>query len=103
MLDIVIRNATLVDGTGAPRRTADIGVKDGVIAEVGRVDTPGRREIDAEGRLVTPGFVDIHTHYDGQASWDPFLAPTSLNGVTSIAMGNAAWALRRPGPTGTTG
>jgi N-acyl-D-aspartate/D-glutamate deacylase len=88
MLDIIIRNATLVDGTGAPARPADIGVKDGLIAEVGRIDKPAAREIDAGGRMVTPGFVDIHTHYDGQASWDPFLAPTSLNGVTSIAMGN---------------
>jgi N-acyl-D-aspartate/D-glutamate deacylase len=88
MLDIVIRNASLVDGTGAPARTADIGVKDGLITQVGRIDTPAWRTIDAAGRLVTPGFVDIHTHYDGQASWDPFLAPTSLNGVTSIAMGN---------------
>lgn len=88
MLDLLIRNATLVDGTGAPARFADIGVKDGLIAEVGEVRTPAARTIDAGGRLVTPGFVDIHTHYDGQASWDPFLAPTSLNGVTSIAMGN---------------
>jgi N-acyl-D-amino-acid deacylase len=88
MLDIVIRNASLVDGTGAPVRQADIGIKDGLIAEVGRIDTPARASIDAAGRIMTPGFVDIHTHYDGQASWDPFLAPTSLNGVTSIAMGN---------------
>lgn len=88
MLDILIRNATLVDGTGAPARRADIGVKDGKIAEVGTITTPASRTIDANGKLVTPGFVDIHTHYDGQASWDPFLAPTSLNGVTSLAMGN---------------
>jgi N-acyl-D-aspartate/D-glutamate deacylase len=88
MLDILIRDASLVDGTGAPATRADIGVKDGVIAEVGRVAGAAARTIDAGGRLVTPGFVDIHTHYDGQASWDPFLAPTSLNGVTSIAMGN---------------
>jgi N-acyl-D-aspartate/D-glutamate deacylase len=89
MLDLLIRNATLVDGTGAPARRADIGVKDGVIAEVGaEIRTPATRTVDAAGRLVTPGFVDIHTHYDGQASWDPFLAPTSLNGVTSLAMGN---------------
>lgn len=88
MFDILIRNATLVDGTGAPARTADIAVKDGLIAEVGAVSGPAARTIDATGRVVTPGFVDIHTHYDGQASWDPFLAPTSLNGVTSLAMGN---------------
>jgi N-acyl-D-aspartate/D-glutamate deacylase len=88
MLDFCIRNALLVDGTGAPPRRADIGVKDGRIVEVGAVAGPAAREIDAAGRLVTPGFIDIHTHYDGQASWDPFLAPTSLNGVTSLAMGN---------------
>ncbi|WP_199554673.1 N-acyl-D-amino-acid deacylase family protein [Sandaracinobacteroides hominis] len=88
MLDILIRDATLVDGTGAAPRRADVGVKDGLIVEVGSVSTPAARVVDAGGRLVTPGFVDIHTHYDGQASWDPFLAPTSLNGVTSIAMGN---------------
>lgn len=88
MLDIVIRDANLVDGTGAPARRADIGVKDGRIVEVGQISAPAARVIEAAGRLVTPGFVDIHTHYDGQASWDPFLAPTSLNGVTSIAMGN---------------
>lgn len=88
MLDILIRGATLVDGSGAAARRADIGVKDGRIAEVGEIATPSARVIEAGGRLVTPGFVDIHTHYDGQASWDPFLAPTSLNGVTSLAMGN---------------
>ncbi len=88
MLDILIRDATLVDGSGSPAARADIGVEDGRIAEVGRVTTAARRTVEAGGRLVTPGFVDIHTHYDGQASWDPFLAPTSLNGVTSIAMGN---------------
>ncbi len=88
MLDILIRGATLVDGTGAPPRRADIGVKDGKIAEVGAIASPAARVIDAAGRLVTPGFVDIHTHYDGQASWDSYLAPTCLNGVTSLAMGN---------------
>ena len=88
MFDILIRNATLVDGSGAPPRQADIGVKDGLIAEVGAIDAPAARTIDAQGLTVTPGFVDIHTHYDGQASWDPLLAPTSLNGVTSLAMGN---------------
>ena len=88
MFDILIRNATLVDGSGAPPRQADIGVKDGLIAEVGAIDAPAARTIEAQGLTVTPGFVDIHTHYDGQASWDPLLAPTSLNGVTSLAMGN---------------
>lgn len=88
MFDILIRDAMLVDGTGAAPFRGDIAVKDGLIAAVGEVSGPARRVIDAGGRMVTPGFCDIHTHYDGQASWDPFLAPTSLNGVTSIAMGN---------------
>ncbi len=88
MFDILIQDATLVDGTGTPPIRADIGVKGGRIAEVGRLSGAATRSIDAGGRLVTPGFIDIHTHYDGQASWDPFLAPTSLNGVTSLAMGN---------------
>jgi N-acyl-D-amino-acid deacylase len=88
MLDILIRDGRLVDGSGAPASRADIGVQDGRIVEVGRVASAAHRIVEAGGRLVTPGFVDIHTHYDGQASWDPLLAPTSLNGVTSIAMGN---------------
>ncbi|MEY2452824.1 MAG: hypothetical protein QOD92_2398 [Acidimicrobiaceae bacterium] len=88
MLDLVIRGGTLIDGTGAPRRTADVGVADGKIVEVGRIDESGANEIDADGALVTPGFVDIHTHYDGQATWDPRLQPSSGHGVTTIVMGN---------------
>ena len=68
--DLVIRAGTVVDGTGAARRTADVAVNDGVITHVGEVDGTGAREIDADGALVTPGFVDIHCHYDGQATWD---------------------------------
>jgi N-acyl-D-aspartate/D-glutamate deacylase len=68
--DLVIRGGTVVDGTGAASRTADVAVTDGVVTEVGTVDGRGREEIDADGALVTPGFVDIHTHYDGQATWD---------------------------------
>src|SRR4051812_24329092 len=88
MHDLVIRGGQLVDGTGAPRRTADVGITDGVVAEVGRVDTKGRQEIDADGALITPGFVDIHTHYDGQITWDPLLTPSCWHGVTTIVMGN---------------
>jgi N-acyl-D-aspartate/D-glutamate deacylase len=87
-MDLVIRGGTVVDGTGAAPAAADIGIDGDRIVEVGRIDERGRREIHAEGMLVTPGFVDIHTHYDGQATWDPLLAPSSLHGVTSIAMGN---------------
>ncbi len=88
MHDLVIRNGTIVDGTGRPRYRGDVAVDGSTIAAVGRVDERGRREIDAEGLLVTPGFVDIHTHYDGQATWDSELAPSSWHGVTSIVMGN---------------
>lgn len=86
--DLVIRGGTLADGTGAPLREADIAVSNGKIAAVGTVTGTGREEIDARGHLVTPGFVDIHTHYDGQASWDSQLAPSSWHGVTTVVMGN---------------
>ena len=72
----------------APKFRGDVGVKDGKIVAVGKVEGAARRTIDAEGAIVTPGFVDIHTHYDGQVSWDAMLAPSSINGVTSTAMGN---------------
>jgi N-acyl-D-aspartate/D-glutamate deacylase len=86
--DLVIRNGTIVDGTGAPPLRGDVAVTGRTITAVGEVDGSGRREIDAEGLLVTPGFVDIHTHFDGQVTWDPVVAPSSLHGVTTIAMGN---------------
>ena len=86
---LVIRNGTVIDGTGRERAVADVAVTDGVITRVGgRVDGRGHRELDAEGHLVTPGFVDIHTHYDGQATWDTQLAPSSWHGVTTVVMGN---------------
>ena len=86
--DLVIRGGTVVDGTGAERRSADIAIDGERITAVGRVDGTGRRELDASGLLVTPGWVDIHTHYDGQVSWDSQLAPSSLHGVTSVVFGN---------------
>ena len=88
MLDLVIRAGTVVDGTGAASRTADVAVKDGVIVEVGRVEGTSAQEVDADGALVTPGFVDIHTHYDGQITWDPLLTPSCWHGVTTVVMGN---------------
>ena len=90
MYHLVLRNADLVDGTGAKRRPADVGICDGVIVEVAEAGTLGRaaREVDADGRLLTPGFVDVHTHYDGQASWDPWLTPSSWHGVTTAVAGN---------------
>jgi N-acyl-D-aspartate/D-glutamate deacylase len=86
--DLVIRNGTIVDGTGAPRFTGDVAVKDGLIAAVGKVHGEGTNEIDAAGKVVAPGWVDIHTHYDGQATWDPEMAPSSWHGVTTVVMGN---------------
>ncbi len=88
MYDLVVRGGTLVDGTGAAPVVADVAIQDGVVAEIGQVSENGREEIDARGKIVTPGFVDIHTHYDGQATWDPLLTPTSWHGVTTLVMGN---------------
>ncbi|HEY8216877.1 MAG TPA: amidohydrolase family protein [Acidimicrobiia bacterium] len=88
MHDLVIRGGTVVDGTGAPAVAADVAVDAGRITSVGTVEVEGAHEIDASGRLVTPGFVDIHTHYDGQVTWDPLLTPSTLHGVTTIVMGN---------------
>jgi N-acyl-D-aspartate/D-glutamate deacylase len=88
MLDLLIRDGLIVDGTGSPAHHGSIGIKGDKVVEVGEVTSPARRVIDAQGLCITPGFVDIHTHYDGQASWDGILAPSSMHGVTSIAMGN---------------
>ncbi|WP_135466562.1 N-acyl-D-amino-acid deacylase family protein [Crenalkalicoccus roseus] len=97
--DLVIRGGTVADGTGRPLFEADVAIADGRIAAVGAVPGRGREEIDARGKLVTPGFVDIHTHYDGQAVWDSRLAPSSLHGVTTVVMGNCGvgFAPVRPG------
>jgi len=86
--DLVIRAGTVVDGTGSAPRTADVAIDHGRITTVGRVEGRGHHEVDAAGALVTPGFVDIHTHYDGQATWDDQLAPSSWHGVTTAVMGN---------------
>jgi N-acyl-D-aspartate/D-glutamate deacylase len=88
MHDLVIRGGTVVDGTGTPGRTADLAITDGMVTDVGRVEGLAHREIDADGALVTPGFVDIHTHYDGQATWDEQLTPSCWHGVTTVVMGN---------------
>jgi N-acyl-D-aspartate/D-glutamate deacylase len=88
MRDLIIRNGTIVDGTGAAPFVGDVAIDGERIVEVGEVTGTGRREIDADGMIVTPGWVDIHTHYDGQATWDPLLAPSSWHGVTTAIMGN---------------
>jgi N-acyl-D-aspartate/D-glutamate deacylase len=86
--DLVIRNGLVIDGTGGPSRECDVAINGERIVAVGRDLEVGRREIDAAGLVVTPGFIDPHTHYDGQATWDPWLAPSSHHGVTTVAMGN---------------
>lgn len=86
--ELVIRNGLVVNGSGDPARRVDIAIDGELIVDVGDDIARGRREIDADGLIVTPGFVDPHTHYDGQATWDPWLAPSSNHGVTTVAMGN---------------
>ena len=105
MHQLVIRNGSLVDGTGSPARAADLAVDDGVITEIapaGTITTSAETEIDATGLIVTPGWIDVHTHYDGQATWDDELAPSSHHGVTTIVMGNCGvgFAPVRPGEEG---
>lgn len=88
MHDLVIRGGTIVDGSGSKPFVGDVAVDNGLITLVGKVDAQGREEIDATGKIVTPGFVDVHTHYDGQATWDAEMAPSSWHGVTTVIMGN---------------
>lgn len=91
--DIVIRGGTVVDGSGKQRFSADVGIKDGVIAEVGRITTPAARTIDADGLIVSPGFIDGHTHMDAQVAWDPLGSCSCWHGVTSVVMSNCGFAL----------
>jgi N-acyl-D-amino-acid deacylase len=86
--DIVIRNGLIVDGTGGAPYTADIAIDGHIITAIGTIPAKGREEFDAGGQIVTPGFVDIHTHYDGQATWDEEMAPSAWHGVTTVVMGN---------------
>ena len=90
--DVVIRGGTLVDGSGAPGRTADVAVRDGRIAAIGDSLT-GSTELDAAGQVVAPGFIDIHTHYDAQVFWDPDLSPSSFHGVTTVVAGNCGFSI----------
>jgi N-acyl-D-amino-acid deacylase len=91
--DLLIKNGTVVDGTGAPRRMADVAVQDGMIAEIGKIKDGAKKTIDADGLIVAPGFVDPHTHYDAQICWDPQITSSSWHGVTSVVMGNCGVGL----------
>ena len=88
MHDLIIRGGTIADGSGQPTSTGDVAVDGSIVTAVGAVEGPARRVIEADGLLVTPGWVDIHTHYDGQATWDPEVSPSGWHGVTTVVMGN---------------
>src|SRR5271168_4945669 len=93
MLDLVLRNGFVVDGSGRPGMRADIGVANGQIVTIGRVEGKSRREVDVDGLIVIPGFVDLHTHYDAQVFWDPLLSPSPSHGVTTVISGNCGLTL----------
>ena len=88
MHDLIIRGGTIADGSGRPARVGDVAIDGSIVTTVGKVEGPARHVIAADGQLVTPGWVDIHTHYDGQVTWDPEVSPSGWHGVTTVVMGN---------------
>ena len=93
MLDVVLRGGRVCDGTGAPARDADVAIDGGRIVALGRVDAAARRTVDVGGLVVAPGFVDVHTHYDAQVTWDGLCTPSCWHGITSVVVGNCGFSL----------
>ena len=93
MLDLIFRGAQIVDGTGAPAATADLGVAAGRIAAIGRLAEPARETVAADGLVLAPGIVDVHTHYDAQLTWDAYADPSPALGVTSVVIGNCGFTI----------